>query len=312
MTEPFDTPISEADDMLVGPYRRPAQMLSAQEYDDHASIHDDATAQQLGFKGGTIEGPTHFSQIVPLGVAIWGQRFLSDGCISAQYRSAAYTGDQVRAVIERPATDASVTNVRVERDDGTEILRGTVSVGSGSHTAVDVKLARLEPLDRAVILRDVRPGVKRPRVAVRMGSSDPMGKLYPFSLADKLRVITETSGWYASADNPWGRPIIPFEMISVLANHIADSDPWTVHGPTVDLFSDQEIRLLAGPLFVDEPYEIEREVIALSGSKRTESIWVRTNIFAPGGATPLATMTLNTASLKDSYAHYARDLAALR
>jgi len=48
-------------------------MLSDQSYDDHASIHDDMTAQKLGFKGGTIEGPTHFSQLAPLGEAVFGQ-----------------------------------------------------------------------------------------------------------------------------------------------------------------------------------------------------------------------------------------------
>ena len=46
-------------------------MLAEQTYDDHVSIHDDATAQKLGFKGGTIEGPTHFSQFAPLGDRLW-------------------------------------------------------------------------------------------------------------------------------------------------------------------------------------------------------------------------------------------------
>jgi len=43
---------------LIGPWRSPRQMLAEQVYDDHVSIHDDKTAQQLGFKGGAIEGPT--------------------------------------------------------------------------------------------------------------------------------------------------------------------------------------------------------------------------------------------------------------
>src|SRR5882672_12869180 len=57
----FETIITETPDSLAGPWRRPHQMLNAQVYDSHASIHDDATAQKLGFQGGTIEGPTHFS-----------------------------------------------------------------------------------------------------------------------------------------------------------------------------------------------------------------------------------------------------------
>jgi len=51
----FETEIAENDGVLIGPWRRPKQMLAAQVYDDHVSIHDDATAQRLGFKGATIE-----------------------------------------------------------------------------------------------------------------------------------------------------------------------------------------------------------------------------------------------------------------
>ena len=70
---------------------------------------------------------------------------------------------------------------------------------------------------------------------------------------------------------------------------------------SVGLFADQEIRLLNGPLFVDQDYELEREVVALSGSRRTESLWVRTTVFdGAAGASPVATMLLNHAILKDS------------
>ena len=57
----FNIEIAEGNGLLSGPWRQPKQMLNAQTYDSHASIHDDATAQKLGFQGGTIEGPTHFS-----------------------------------------------------------------------------------------------------------------------------------------------------------------------------------------------------------------------------------------------------------
>jgi hypothetical protein len=78
----FETIITETPDFLVGPWRQPHQMLNAQIYDSHASIHDDATAQKLGFQGGTIEGPTHFSQFAPLCASVWGQSWFGAGCIS--------------------------------------------------------------------------------------------------------------------------------------------------------------------------------------------------------------------------------------
>ena len=74
-----------------------------------------------------------------------------------------------------------------------------------------------------------------------------------------------------------------------------------VRGPVVGLFADQEIRLIKGPLFVGEDYEIEREIVALSESKRTESMWVRTSVYHPGSNDVIASMLLNGASLKESF-----------
>ena len=71
------------------------------------------------------------------------------------------------------------------------------------------------------------------------------------------------------------------EMLSVLFQYRAREDRLPVRGPAVGLFADQEIRLMRGPLFAGENYVTEREVVALSGSRRTESMWVRTTVFAP-------------------------------
>ena len=266
----FDTKVEETDTELVGPWRSPRQMLQAQSYDSHASIHDDATAQKLGFQGGTIEGPTHFSQFVPLCVQQWGVDWFRTGCLSAHYRNAVFEGEAVEALLVKPLTDP-------------------------------------------VILRDVKLGMKTQRLRVRMAFDQNMGELYPFSLRQKLEVITEDSPLYAStSDNPFGRPIIPMEMLSVLFQYRAREDRLPSRGPAVGLFADQEIRLLNGPLFVDQDYELEREVVAMSGSRRTESLWVRTSVFDPAtGALPVATMLLNLATLKDSYAPYAKEYAEL-
>ena len=68
---------------------------------------------------------------------------------------------------------------------------------------------------------------------------------------------------------------------------------------------------MAGPLFVGEDYELEREIVALSASRRTESLWVRTRVMWPGSDRVVATMLLNLASLKDSYVPYPREHADL-
>ena len=150
----FTTEVLERDNLLVGPWRSPKQMLHAQVYDSHASIHDDATAQKLGFQGGTIEGPTHFSQFAPLCERIWGQAWFETGCLSAHYRNPAFEGEEVQANIEKPKPGQTICAIGMTKRDGTEILRGTASVGGdGSETALHRRLGELKPLADPVILR---------------------------------------------------------------------------------------------------------------------------------------------------------------
>ncbi len=304
MTAPFDTPISREGATLTGPWRNPRQMLAEQHYDGHASIHDDATAQKLGFKGGTIEGPTHFTQFEPLGFALWGERWFREGCLSVHYRAPVFEGEEVRAIVTADSDEAGRASARMERLDGTEILAGSIEVGTGhGPTALEARLASLAPLADPVVLHDVHIGLTSARIPVRMGPDDHMGHYYPFTLAQKRQRMTEPSDRFATA--------IPFEMISVLIQHKAGEDRFPVRGPHVGLFADQEIRLIDGPLLVGADYEVEREIVGLSGSKRTESMWVKSRVYRPGEATPVAEMLLNSAIMKESYAPYAAEHATL-
>jgi len=307
----FDTPLETIGQVLAGPWRKPVNMLLHQTYDNHLSLHDDAMAQKLGFKAGPIEGPTHYSQFAPLGEAVWGERFLREGCLSAHYRNMVMEGEEVRAFIERePGEDHAV--IWAQKRDGTEVLRGTASVGPHAPpSALDRRLAELGPLEQPVILRDLKVGHRTARSRIRMDADQHMGDLYPFSNNEKLTKITEPSAWYSGGDNPFGRAIVPFEMISVLLMYTARDSALPIKGPAVGLFADQEIRLIDGPLFIGEDYEIEREIVALTGSRRTESYWTRTSVFRPAGAKPIAAMLLNQATLKDSYAPYAAEHAQL-
>jgi acyl dehydratase len=303
----FTTPIEQEGTTLIGPWRRPLQMLAEQEYDSHASIHDDATAQKLGFRGGTIEGPTHFSQFAPLAAQAWGNAFFETGCLSAHYRSPVFEGEEVRALLT-VAAGAKHGTIRMEKRDGTEVLAGSASIGTDApRTALETRLTELKPLADPVIAHDVKVGMRTAPQAITMGAEQNMGALYPFSLKQKLGKISEPSPWYVGGDNPWGRAIVPFEMLSVLFQYRAREDGLPMRGPAVGLFADQEIRLFKGPLFVGEAYEVTREVVALSGSKRTESVWARSTVTKPGSSEVLATMLLNMATMKESYARYAEE-----
>jgi hypothetical protein len=298
----FDTPLS-----ICGPLRRPRQMLATQEYGGHTSIHDDAMAAKLGFAAGPIEGPTHFSQFVPLLAHLWGRAWFERGCFSAHYQNMVVEGEEVRAFVALPASGAKRTSAWAQKADGTAVLEASASLGSDAGpTLLDERVAKLRPAEKLVILADLRVGMTGAAdERVRMDPDQNMGALYPFSLKQKLKRITENSPWYSdAASTPWGRAIIPLEMVSVLAEYSSPTAKFPVKGPAVGLFADQEIRMIDGPLFVGEDYLVRREIVALSESKRTESYWVKTRIFDGSGERLKAEMLLNHASLKHSYAGY--------
>jgi hypothetical protein len=301
----FETPLA-----LAGPLRKPRQMLGEQEYGGHSSIHDDAMAEKLGFKAGPIEGPTQFSLFPPLLAHIWGNAWFERGCISAHYQNMVVEGEETRAFATLPQDSATSTRVWAEKADGTPVLEASAGIGPGE-TLLEARMAALRPPEKLVILRDLKVGMTGAEdERVRMDADQNMGALYPFSLNQKLAKITENSPWYSDAKaSPWGRAIIPLEMVSVLANYSSGQARFPVKHPVIGLFADQEIRMIDGPLFVGEDYVLRREIVALSESKRTESYWVRTRIFDSAGKKQVAEMLLNHATLKHSYANYEAERA---
>lgn len=298
---------------ICGPLRQPRQMLAEQTYGGHTSLHDDAMAEKLGFKAGPIEGPTHFSQFAPLLADIWGRAWFERGCISAHYQNMVVEGEAVRAFAQRPATGAQTTRIWAEKADGSPVLEASASIGPDhGQTLLEQRLAALRPPEKLVILADLKIGMTGAAdERVRMDADQNMGALYPFSLSQKLAAITENSPWYSdAAASPWGRAVIPLEMVSVLANYSSAQARFPVKGPAIGLFADQEIRMIEGPLFVGEDYTLRREIVALSESRRTESYWMRTRIFDAAGQRQIAEMLLNHAVLKHSYANYEAERAA--
>ena len=300
-----------SDTAVYSEFRHPRQMLATQEYDGHLSIHDDAMAEDLGFAGAPIEGPTHFSQFVHLLHDMFGDAWFERGCISAHYQNMVVEGEEVRAFVEPLAEGAT----SAEKRDGTPVLTGTASLGPDyGETEIDARMARLRPADQLVILSELsvgQLGAGNPETAV-MALDQNMGHLYPFSLAQKLAAITEDHPYYhADGGSPWGQPVIPMEMISVLVQYTSDQSGFRSKGPAVGLFAGQEIRMIDGPLLVGRTYHLEREIIALSESRRTESNWIKTRVIDPEADKLVAEVILNSATLKDSYAKYAQEAAAL-
>jgi acyl dehydratase len=303
MTTAFDTPITRDGDTLVGPLRAPRQMLAEQEYDGHTSVHDDATADKLGLPGAPIEGPTHFSQFDPLATELWGQAWFERGCISAHFETMVIEGEEVRATVT-PSGSTTARGTAV-KGTGEPVLSASLTLGD-EPTELGERLARALAKDvgELFIVDRLAVGWRSAPDTTSMSYNGSNGNLYPFSLADKVRLMTEPSPWYVPGEpSPWGRAVVPTEMLSVLAHKGGVHLP--VRGPAVGLFIDLEVQRHA-PVFVDETYSLTHEVVGIGQSRRVESYWTRTRLTNVAGE-PVATVLLHQGVFKASFAEYPAD-----
>ncbi len=301
---PFDADRARTDAVtgeVRGSLRRPRQLLAEQRVGERASVHDASTADALGLAGAPIEGPTHFSLFDPLAFACWGVRWFEVGCISSHFSTMVFEGEEVEGRLA--PTGPGLAGITAVKRDGSQVLVGSASVDPTAPTALDERRASMREPAELFIMDQLVVGQRSSKpVRSRITLEEDNGPLYPFSLKEKLHAITEPSPWYERADNPWGRPILPMEMISVLAQK--SGSPFPVRGPAIGLFLDLEIQLHGSPLFVDEDYVIDREVIGVGESRRTESCWVRSSLRDAITGTLAATVTLHSGVFKASYAGY--------
>lgn len=300
-------------EMLKGPLRRPVNMLTEQTYDGHKSLHDDKEAERLGIKAGPIEGPTHFQQFVPLLADAWGRDWFERGCFSCHFLNMVFEGEEVWAEIDEPAPNATRTAARAFKADGTPVLEASATLGPDhGETLLEARMKALRPASDLVILADMKVGLTGAQEErVVMGADQHMGGLYPFTLNEKLKVITENDPMYSDASaSPWGRAVIPLELVSVIGNYSSRTARFPVKQPAIGLFADLEIRMIEGPLFVGEEYVLRREVVALSESRRVENYWIRTRFFDKTGTKQVAEMLLNHGVMKASYPHYPKERLA--
>ncbi|HSS08776.1 MAG TPA: hypothetical protein VLL25_02760, partial [Acidimicrobiales bacterium] len=251
-----------------------------------------------------IEAPTHFSQFDPLAAAFWGVAWFERGCISSHFRTMVVEGEQVQASLTTHGPTAA--RIEAHKSDGTPVLAGTASIGP-DHPETELAGRRAAQGDpgELFIIDQLKVGMGSDGEVVSMSQLGSNGAAYPFSLASKLARITEPHPWYTpdgGSSSPWGRAVVPMEMISVLANK--SGHPWPVRSPALGLFLDLEISLLAGPVFVDQDYAVERKVVGLSQSRRTESYWTETTLTDVDTSRQVARVLLHSGVFKESYPGY--------
>lgn len=310
-----DTPFT-----LTGPFRAPRQMLADQTYGGHASVHDDESAARLGLAGAPIEGPTHFSQFEPLLASLWGEQWFSHGCLSSHFLNMVVEGEEVQASLSGAGPGVDHVQLGAVKSDGTPVLTGTASITGSSSLDVlsggtaDTELAdRLQrasanPPTELHILDQLSVGQKGQTAdTVNVAFDQHYGDLYPFTLAQKLDGITETVAWFtteAGPSSPWGAPVVPIEMLSVLTGSGSRHSGFVARQPSLGLFVDLEVQLLGRPVLVGHEYRVEREIVAMAESRRTESYWTSSTLVDVDDNQPTANVLLHQGVFKDSYPDY--------
>lgn len=264
---------------LRGPVRAPVNLFTGtgRAGSRDLNIHEDATAQRLGFRGGTIPGSIHMDQFAPLLIEAFGAAWFETGSLSLDFKSATVDREDVVALVACPprGTDIQV-EARMERPDGTLVAIGTASVGE-PHEPAHLHAIDLRPADPSAlrILSGVRPGVTRLHHMARVDSSALARRIEAGGLLDALP-------WY-TGPSPWGGPIAnPSAVVQLLRNRGGEFGPHVAQA--VGLFGAIEIRHGAGPVLADREYEVDGEVVAVGASPRTEYVWYDTRAVDSSGA----------------------------
>lgn len=295
-TEATRTDIVEQDGTLIGPYRRPRNLAATQR----GSIHDDATAQKLGFRGGTVAGSIHMEQFPPVLLRAFGNRWFETGSLSCYFRNATTDGEPVRVLAQlppppqRPTTndDSPTINVWMERDDGTQVLEGTASVGSPAEPSLlRRKLAEPRQAGEQRMLGHLALGDVGAPVPVRLDLNDRQ-------IRARLDVITEPLDWY-TGPSPWGGPIVnPGLVVHMMVQVQPRMD--LARAKAVGLYGAIEVRHLAGPAFAGRDYEVAGSILAVGQTPKTEYLWYETVLREPSGAREVASMLMMLRFMKAS------------
>jgi hypothetical protein len=250
-------------DVLAGPVRTPRNLAAGVA----GSIHDDATATALGFRGGTVAGSIHMDQFPPLALRAFGSGWFEDGSLSLYFRHATTDGEPVCAFIERPPRQRDVqARAWATTTDDVVVADGTAGRGQPTETSA-LRARDLRPVDPAQlrILAAFKPGAVLGEVTAR-----PDGERQQQRIAENG--MTEPLDWY-TGPSPWGGPIAaPSAVVDLLYARLLENAKASM-GEHVGLFGAIEIRFRSGPVLLDSRYRIAGEVVAVSQTPKTEVLW---------------------------------------
>jgi hypothetical protein len=281
----------EIDGALAGPVRHPVNVSRGAV----GSIHDDATAQALGFRGGTVAGNIHFEQFPPLMLARFGEGWRLRGGLSLYFLNPVTDGEPVRGFVG-PAQELGAGVRRaaawMESPDGVRISEGTAWAGGDDRgSALRLKLAQQPPASDLRILKGSKVGDAVTAVPSRL---DGLASLR------RLEGVTEPMPEYRDATLFGGQVAAPAVAIDALR---AVEDPLFKLGKDyVGMFGAIELEFLDGPVFTERDYLVEGRVLALGESPKTEVAWYESTLREAADGRPVARLIMMSRLLKASSA----------
>ena len=247
---------------ITGEWRRPVNTAAHQK----GGIHDDDTATDLGFRGGTVAGAIHMEQFPPLLLEMFGADFWQTGTLSMYFRSATVDREPVRCLTTEPKRVGNIrrTNVWMEKEDGTIVASGTASCGGHDEKSeLRRKLESIRPISELRILKNLKVGAR---------CEDQRCFVENSFLDAQLGVITEPLSCYKTSNEFSGR-VLPVTQVVRAFDPPEVALITEVEPPFVGLYGAIEIEFINGPVLAETEYKGSGEIVGLSDSPQTEILW---------------------------------------
>jgi hypothetical protein len=245
--------VTAAVEAWTGEFRKPRNSAAEAK----GSIHDDATASKLGFKGGTVAGSIHMDQFVPGLLEIYGPRWFETGAMSLYFTQATVDSEAVRATIHPGEDRARLT---MHNEAGAQICEGTATLGRDPQSELAKRLDAQTPAEAGAlrILKALQVGDEHHDLPIR---------IEPETLASYLERATEPLAAYRE-DN-----ILPPAQLVHMTHMTRKAVLAKSAQPSVGLFGALEVEQIAGPLRAGVDYLARTRVLKLTESPRTENAW---------------------------------------
>ena len=287
MTAAFE--VEDRDGILAGPVRKPVNFSRGAK----GSIHDDSTAQTLGFRGGTVAGNIHFEQFSPVLLTRFGEGWRKRGGLSLHFVNATTDGEPVQVFVgptEEVGPDLRRAMTWMETPEGVRVNEGTAWVGGDDPgSALRVRMAAQRPATDLRILKGSKVGDTVRDIPSRLDGAVSLSR---------VEGVTEMLPEYRDASHFGELVAAPAVAIDVLRT--VETPLFNAGADFVGMFGAIELQYLDGPIFLDHDYLADARLMALGESPKTEVAWYESTLRDAKDKRVVARLLMMTRLLKGS------------